>query len=110
MNRHQQPNHGLPGTQPSAPAGPVTPVSGSIMRSAANSWPLSSRSMPGSLSIVTDRDWLEELSARIDKNGPWDDWTLFQLAYEAEQAKRIRAFDELQCLTHITNVEPLPIK
>ncbi|MGG4398338.1 SNF2-related protein [Paenibacillus thiaminolyticus] len=108
MNRHQQPNHGLPGTQPSAPAGPVTPVSGSIMRSAVNSWPLSSRAMPGSLSIVTDRGWLEELSARIDKNGPWDDWTLFQLAYEAEQAKRIRAFDELQCLTHITNVEPLP--
>ncbi len=55
-----------------------------------------------------DRSWMETMQLRIDRNGPWDDWTLFQLAYEAEQAKLIRSFDELQCLTHLTNVEPLP--
>ncbi|MGZ9585994.1 DEAD/DEAH box helicase [Paenibacillus marinisediminis] len=48
------------------------------------------------------------MQARIDRNGPWDDWTLFQLAYEAEQAKVIHRFDELQCLTHLSQVEPLP--
>ncbi|WP_420488660.1 DEAD/DEAH box helicase [Paenibacillus arenosi] len=55
-----------------------------------------------------DRSWLESFRTRIDHNGPWDDWTLFQLAYEAEQARLVKSFDELQCLTHLTSVEPLP--
>lgn len=58
--------------------------------------------------IRFDKSWMESFQSRIERNGPWDDWTCFQLAYEAEQAKQIHSFDELQCLNHLTNVEPLP--
>lgn len=58
--------------------------------------------------FLFQRDWVNELQTRLDHNGPWDNWTLFQLAYEAEQAKVINRFDELQCLSHLSNVEPLP--
>ncbi|MEK3724142.1 DEAD/DEAH box helicase [Paenibacillus sp. FSL H8-0034] len=53
------------------------------------------------------RDWFEELHTKAMRNGPWDDWTLYQLAYEAEQASLISSFDELQCLVHIQNVTPM---
>lgn len=62
----------------------------------------------GQVPFLFQREWVSELQARLDHNGPWDNWTLFQLAYEAEQAKVIKRFDELQCLTHLNNVEPLP--
>ncbi|WP_248925038.1 DEAD/DEAH box helicase [Paenibacillus hamazuiensis] len=60
------------------------------------------------LHIQFDREWFHELSARADKNGPWDGWTMFQLAYEAEQAGLIHSFDELQCLVHLQQVVPMP--
>lgn len=58
--------------------------------------------------FLFDREWVGELQARIDRNGPWDDWTLFKLAYEAEQSKVITRFDELQSLLHLNGIEPLP--
>ncbi|UHA72682.1 DEAD/DEAH box helicase [Paenibacillus sp. 481] len=66
--------------------------------------PISTPDVP----LLFNRSWIDDMQARIDKNGPWDDWTLFQLAYEAEQAKRIRSFDELQCLAHLPQLQPLP--
>lgn len=60
------------------------------------------------LQIHFDRSWLEELQARSDKNGPWDDWNLFQLALEAEESRRIKSFHELQCLYHLPHLEPMP--
>lgn len=54
-----------------------------------------------------DRSWFEELQARVDRNGPWDDWTLYQLAMEAEQSRRIESFDELQCLRFLNGLEPM---
>jgi SNF2 family DNA or RNA helicase len=54
-----------------------------------------------------DREWFEELHARSLKNGPWDDWTMYQLAYEAEESGLIHSFDELQCLAHLQNVIPM---
>nr|WP_244965985.1 SNF2-related protein [Paenibacillus alvei] len=62
----------------------------------------------GRIPVTIDHGWTDELLGRINKNSPWDDWTMFRLAYEAKQAQRIRAFDELQCLSHISNVDPLP--
>lgn len=59
------------------------------------------------LQLHFDRTWFDELEARVDRNGPWDDWTLFQLAYEAELAKQIASFDELQCLKQISALKPL---
>ncbi|MUT66244.1 DEAD/DEAH box helicase [Paenibacillus sp. NEAU-GSW1] len=58
--------------------------------------------------LTLDRSWFDELQGRIARNGPWDDWTLFQLSMEAEQAKRIDSFDQLQCLRTLPMLEPMP--
>ncbi|AEI40244.1 DEAD/DEAH box helicase [Paenibacillus mucilaginosus] len=54
-----------------------------------------------------ERDWFEELHERALRNGPWDDFTMFKLAHEAEHAGLIHSFDELQCLTHLPNLVPM---
>lgn len=58
--------------------------------------------------LQSDRSWFEELQNRIAKNGPWDDWTLYQLTVEAERSKMIESFDQLQCLRTLPQVEPMP--
>lgn len=55
-----------------------------------------------------DRSWLEELSSRLDKGGPWGDWKLAQLAIQGEEARLVTSFDELQCLKHLYGLSPLP--
>ncbi|CAM4198986.1 DEAD/DEAH box helicase [Paenibacillus alkaliterrae] len=54
-----------------------------------------------------DRTWFEELQNRLARGGPWDDWTLYQLTMEAEQAKRIESFDQLLCLRSLPSFEPM---
>jgi SNF2 family DNA or RNA helicase len=66
------------------------------------------RNLNNKLQIHFDRSWFDELDERVQKNGPWDDWTQFQLAYEAEQAGLVTSFDELQCLAHLPQLTPLP--
>lgn len=60
------------------------------------------------LQLHFDREWLAEFNQRIEGGGPWDDWTLYQLAYEAEESSLIPSFDELQCLKHLGRLEPMP--
>ncbi|WP_018755749.1 DEAD/DEAH box helicase [Paenibacillus terrigena] len=67
-----------------------------------------SRSKQPSAPIDFDRTWFSELEERTAKNGPWDDFTLFALNYEAEQSQVVSTFDELQCLTQLNNLSPLP--
>ncbi|PWV90990.1 helicase-like protein [Paenibacillus cellulosilyticus] len=55
-----------------------------------------------------DRSWFDELQARLNRNGPWDDWQLYQLAVEAHQAKQVTSFDELRCLRCLPSLEPMP--
>ncbi|MBU7320700.1 DEAD/DEAH box helicase [Paenibacillus oleatilyticus] len=57
--------------------------------------------------LYFERDWFDELHDRAQRNGPWDDWTMFRLAEEAEQSGLIRSFDELQCLSHLPNLVPM---
>lgn len=71
-------------------------------------WPPSIRPINDVVDIHVDRHWFDELQTRAHKNGPWDDWTMYQLAYEAEQTSIIKHFDELQCLAHLPMLEPLP--
>ncbi|GAB2693447.1 DEAD/DEAH box helicase [Paenibacillus thermoaerophilus] len=66
------------------------------------------RSVHDRLELHVDRSWLAEMTERSDRNGPWDDWTLFQLAWEAEHATAIPNFDELISLSHIPRLEPMP--
>ncbi|MCZ8517968.1 MULTISPECIES: DEAD/DEAH box helicase [Paenibacillus] len=57
--------------------------------------------------IHFERDWFEELHQRAQRNGPWDSFTMFKLAHEAERSGLIHSFDELQCLTHLPNLVPM---
>lgn len=54
-----------------------------------------------------DRSWLHELQNRLDRNGPWDDWTLYQLALEAKYATQIHSFGELQALRCLPTLQPM---
>ncbi|ULL14710.1 ATP-dependent helicase [Paenibacillus sp. H1-7] len=58
--------------------------------------------------ILYDREWFEMLHDKALRNGTWDDWTLYQLAFEAEQASLISSFDQLQSLVHIPQLTPMP--
>jgi len=55
-----------------------------------------------------DRSAFEDLERRADRNGPWDDWTLYQLSLEAEQATLVTDFHALRCLTLLPHFEPMP--
>ena len=65
------------------------------------------RALSSILEMHIDRSGLTDMRQREQKNGPWDDWTLFQLAYEAEASRLVGSFDELLCLKHLTQVEPM---
>jgi len=60
------------------------------------------------LNLHLHREWIDELTDRSMRGGPWDDFTMFQLAYEAEQANIIDSFDDLLCLRHIGDFKPMP--
>jgi len=60
------------------------------------------------VSLTFERTWLEDLEKRVANNGPWDPYTFYQLSMEAEQSRMIRSFDQLQCLRHLPNLQPLP--
>ncbi|GFR38764.1 helicase [Insulibacter thermoxylanivorax] len=66
------------------------------------------RDLNDHLQICFNRDWYEELAKRLEQNGPWDRWSFYQLAYEAEEAQAIHRFDDLQCLSHLSQLTPLP--
>jgi len=55
-----------------------------------------------------DRGAFDELEQRSLRNGPWDDWTLFQMALEAEQSALVSDFHALQCTRLLPHFEPLP--
>ncbi|WP_052475980.1 DEAD/DEAH box helicase [Cohnella kolymensis] len=55
-----------------------------------------------------DRNAFDDLECRVDRNGPWDDWSLYQLALEAEEVSLVHDFHDLQCLTLLPQFEPMP--
>lgn len=55
-----------------------------------------------------DRGVFEELEHRLERNGPWDDWALYQMSLEAEQASLVSDFHELQCLKLLPHFDPMP--
>lgn len=55
-----------------------------------------------------DRSAFEELDRRAQRNGPWDDWTMYQMALEAEETSLVSDFHELQCTRLLPRLEPLP--
>ncbi len=57
--------------------------------------------------LTFDRTAFEELERKAERNGPWDDWTLFKLAREAEEASLVTDFHELQCLRALPAFTPM---
>ncbi|TJY41588.1 DEAD/DEAH box helicase [Cohnella pontilimi] len=55
-----------------------------------------------------NRTVFEELERRVERNGPWDDWQMYRLALEAEEANRVSDFHELQCTRLLPAFTPLP--
>jgi len=60
------------------------------------------------VNVSFQREWFKELQQRIEHNGPWDQWSMFQLAMEAREATVIHSFDELLCLRSLPSIEPMP--
>jgi SNF2 family DNA or RNA helicase len=58
--------------------------------------------------VTMDCSWIDNIEARLDKGGPWDDWSLFKLTMKAERRSLVTSFDEMQCLKHIQGLTPLP--
>lgn len=83
---------------------PTTPQAASAETGSA----IVTRKLHPLVDLQCDRTWFEELQNRLSRGGPWDDWTLYQLAMEAEQAKRIESFDQLLSLRSLPSFEPMP--
>ena len=52
--------------------------------------------------------WQDEFLKRMEEDGPWANWELFKLAYEAEQHLSIPDFQGLQAPKHLPGLEPYP--
>lgn len=57
--------------------------------------------------LTFDRSAFEDLERRVERNGPWDDWTLYKLAREAEEAGLVTDFHELRCLRTLPAFSPM---
>lgn len=55
-----------------------------------------------------DRSAFQQLEERAQRNGPWDDWTMYQMAIEAEEATLVSDFHTMQCTRLLPYFEPLP--
>ncbi|TRZ37605.1 DEAD/DEAH box helicase [Niallia circulans] len=60
------------------------------------------------IQINFDQIWNEELPKRMNDDGPWANWELYQLALEVEQHTIIPEFEGLQAPNHLSDLTPLP--
>lgn len=55
-----------------------------------------------------DRSWHEDFLHKIENDGPWANWDMYQLAWQAEKHLAIPAFKGLQAPKHLPHVQLLP--
>ncbi|MDQ0213850.1 SNF2 family DNA or RNA helicase [Oikeobacillus pervagus] len=60
------------------------------------------------LSIEFDHEWGKELDNKLEHDGPWGSWPLFQLAIDMENRMIIPEFEGLQAPKFLPNLTPLP--
>ncbi|WP_179860725.1 DEAD/DEAH box helicase [Sporosarcina koreensis] len=60
------------------------------------------------MQIERSTEWKDGFTDRLENREPWDSWALYQLGYEAEQAKLISEFNGLQCTRHLPNLTAFP--
>ncbi|WAA11441.1 DEAD/DEAH box helicase [Fervidibacillus halotolerans] len=52
--------------------------------------------------------WQNAFLQRLERDGPWSNWEIYQLALEAEQHTFVSDFDNLQSLKFLPELKPLP--
>jgi SNF2 family DNA or RNA helicase len=60
------------------------------------------------MDIEMDETWKEEFIERVEKDGPWASWEMYQLALEAATHLSVPEFDGLQAPKHLPHLTPLP--
>ncbi|WP_100404782.1 DEAD/DEAH box helicase [Bacillus solitudinis] len=60
------------------------------------------------IDIEFNPDWQESFLQKLDEDGPWSNWDLFKLAYEAEQHQAVPNFHGLLAPNHLPQLEPFP--
>jgi SNF2 family DNA or RNA helicase len=93
---------------PAAPGGSVASGAANAAEQSGNRAGLRVVPITPYLDLQLDRSWFAELKERNENNGPWDSWDLHRLAWEAGQRTMIARFDELICLKHLSQFEPMP--
>ncbi|MCM3762725.1 DEAD/DEAH box helicase [Alkalihalobacillus oceani] len=58
--------------------------------------------------IHFDQTWNNEFLERLDQDGPWSNWELFTLAYEAENHQAIPDFHGLLAPKYLPKLSPFP--
>ncbi|WP_409978370.1 DEAD/DEAH box helicase [Anoxybacteroides tepidamans] len=58
--------------------------------------------------IEFDSSWTNEFLERIEKDGPWASWEMYQLALEAAAHLAVPDFNGLQAPKHLPHLTPLP--
>ncbi len=60
------------------------------------------------IEIEFDTSWKEGFLERVEKDGPWSSWEMYQLALEAAEHLNVPDFDGLQAPKHLPHLTPLP--
>ncbi|MFO7317059.1 MAG: SNF2-related protein [Bacilli bacterium] len=55
--------------------------------------------------IEKSSGWKEEFARRLNEGGPWDDWTLYKMAYDVVKDQLITDFSGLQAPKFLTNIQ-----
>lgn len=58
--------------------------------------------------ITFDQSWSEPFIERVNNDGPWSDWSLFKLAYQAGKETIIPEFSNLVAPLHLPDLELFP--
>lgn len=58
--------------------------------------------------IHFDETWEESFLTRVENDGPWSDWNIYNLALKAEKHLMIPSFEGLQAPKFLPELQPLP--
>lgn len=58
--------------------------------------------------IIFDRSWHDDFLSKIDSDGPWTSWDMYQLAYHAEKELLVPSFNGLIAPNHLPNLKIFP--
>ncbi|STO13013.1 RNA polymerase-associated protein rapA [[Flavobacterium] thermophilum] len=64
--------------------------------------------MDMNIAIEMDETWKKEFLERIEKDGPWASWEMYELALEAAHHLSVPEFDGLQAPKHLPHLTILP--